>query len=556
MQGQWDEAVHAHGNPASYGRLRGRAGRLPARWRSPRRATRTQSRTRRRRSRRTTSSTRTCRCARRSSARAAAGASTGCATPASWRARPRRSSTPSGRSATSRSCARTIATATGSTRSSSTRPGTGACARRSSARSTRSRGGTRSPAAHAVRAALFFVWGQVNSGVMCPVSMTYSAIPALREEPDLAAEWEPRITRPSYDDGALVGMAMTEKQGGSDVRANSTRARPERRRLGDHRPQVVLLVSALRPVPDARAGARRAVLLPDRGPRPGLPDPAAEGQARHALAAVERGGVPRRARAARGRGGPRHPDDHPDGQPHPARLPDRIVGRDALGPRPGRAPRAPPERLREAARGPAADAERAGRPGDRVGGRDRGDDARGARLRRGRRFLPADRHRRDEALRLQARAGARRRGARVPRRERLRRGVRHAAPPARLAAQLDLGGLRQRVGARRAARAREGARGAARVPRRVRAGARRQRGARRAPRPDRATRSRRTRSSRRAAWSRTSRWRSRRACSCGTPRRRSRTPSARRASTRSRGAYGTLPPSVDTEAILARALPA
>ena len=82
------------------------------------------------------------------------------------------------------------------------------------------------PGGHVVRAALFFVWGQVNSGVMCPVSMTYSAIPALREEPDLAAEWEPRVTRPSYDDGVLVGMAMTEKQGGSDVRANSTRAVP------------------------------------------------------------------------------------------------------------------------------------------------------------------------------------------------------------------------------------------------------------------------------------------------------------------------------------------
>jgi putative acyl-CoA dehydrogenase len=82
------------------------------------------------------------------------------------------------------------------------------------------------PGAHAVRAALFFVWSQVNSGVMCPVSMTYSAVPALREEPELAAEWEPRVTKPSYDDGALVGMAMTEKQGGSDVRANTTRATP------------------------------------------------------------------------------------------------------------------------------------------------------------------------------------------------------------------------------------------------------------------------------------------------------------------------------------------
>ena len=82
------------------------------------------------------------------------------------------------------------------------------------------------PGAHVVRGALLFVWGQVNSGVMCPVSMTYSVIPALRAEPELAAHWEPRLTRASYDEGALAGMAMTEKQGGSDVRANTTRAEP------------------------------------------------------------------------------------------------------------------------------------------------------------------------------------------------------------------------------------------------------------------------------------------------------------------------------------------
>jgi putative acyl-CoA dehydrogenase len=80
------------------------------------------------------------------------------------------------------------------------------------------------PGAHVVRGALMFTWSQVNAGVMCPVSMTYSVIPALREQPELAAEWEPRLTRNSYDDGALAGMAMTEKQGGSDVRANTTRA--------------------------------------------------------------------------------------------------------------------------------------------------------------------------------------------------------------------------------------------------------------------------------------------------------------------------------------------
>jgi len=82
------------------------------------------------------------------------------------------------------------------------------------------------PGGHVVRGALMFLWSQTDSGVMCPVSMTYSVIPALREEPALAEEWEPRITRPSYDDGALAGMAMTEKQGGSDVRANTTRAEP------------------------------------------------------------------------------------------------------------------------------------------------------------------------------------------------------------------------------------------------------------------------------------------------------------------------------------------
>ena len=62
---------------------------------------------------------------------------------------------------------------------------------------------------------------------MCPVSMTYSAVPALRVDTELAAEWEPRLTLPSYAEGALCGMAMTEKQGGSDVRAGTTQAIPD-----------------------------------------------------------------------------------------------------------------------------------------------------------------------------------------------------------------------------------------------------------------------------------------------------------------------------------------
>jgi len=77
------------------------------------------------------------------------------------------------------------------------------------------------PGAHVARAALEFVWTHANAGVMCPVSMTYSAVPALRVDPEIAGEWEPRLLG-----GALCGMAMTEKQGGSDVRANVTRAEP------------------------------------------------------------------------------------------------------------------------------------------------------------------------------------------------------------------------------------------------------------------------------------------------------------------------------------------
>jgi putative acyl-CoA dehydrogenase len=83
------------------------------------------------------------------------------------------------------------------------------------------------PGAHVVRAALFMLWSNANAGVMCPVSMTYAAVPALRDgAPELAAEWEPALTDPDPERAALAGMAMTERQGGSDVRANVTRAQP------------------------------------------------------------------------------------------------------------------------------------------------------------------------------------------------------------------------------------------------------------------------------------------------------------------------------------------
>jgi putative acyl-CoA dehydrogenase len=91
------------------------------------------------------------------------------------------------------------------------------------------------PGAHVARAALFMVLAEVEAGVGCPLSMTYSGVAALRADPALAEEWVPRLTSTVYDPrlvpagekaGALCGMAMTEKQGGSDVRANTTVARP------------------------------------------------------------------------------------------------------------------------------------------------------------------------------------------------------------------------------------------------------------------------------------------------------------------------------------------
>ncbi|SNR88187.1 acyl-CoA dehydrogenase family protein [Actinomadura mexicana] len=89
--------------------------------------------------------------------------------------------------------------------------------------------------AHVARAAKFYTW-RVDAGHGCPVSMTYAAVPALRQSPELAARYEPLLARPEYDFGLrppltktalLAGMSMTEKQGGSDVRANTTTAAPQ-----------------------------------------------------------------------------------------------------------------------------------------------------------------------------------------------------------------------------------------------------------------------------------------------------------------------------------------
>ena len=91
------------------------------------------------------------------------------------------------------------------------------------------------PGAHVARAAKFYMQSQVEAAHCCPITMTSAVIPTLRQQPDIAARWEQKILARHYDhrnvpaeqkEGVTFGMAMTEKQGGSDVRANTTRAYP------------------------------------------------------------------------------------------------------------------------------------------------------------------------------------------------------------------------------------------------------------------------------------------------------------------------------------------
>jgi putative acyl-CoA dehydrogenase len=89
--------------------------------------------------------------------------------------------------------------------------------------------------AHVARAAGTYMLEQIESGVYCPIAMTYGSVPTLRHAPEIAKEWLPRIFARDYDPrfmparekkSALIGMGMTENQGGSDLRTNVTRAEP------------------------------------------------------------------------------------------------------------------------------------------------------------------------------------------------------------------------------------------------------------------------------------------------------------------------------------------
>jgi putative acyl-CoA dehydrogenase len=102
--------------------------------------------------------------------------------------------------------------------------------------------------AHVARAGMSYLWNQGENGICCPMLMNFASIAALRHEPKLLAEWETLINRPAYDPrpvyakekaGVTIGMAMTEKQGGSDLRANTTTARAATSRRGSGAPYLL-----------------------------------------------------------------------------------------------------------------------------------------------------------------------------------------------------------------------------------------------------------------------------------------------------------------------------
>ena len=233
------------------------------------------------------------------------------------------------------------------------------------------------PGAHVARAALSYLHHQVEPGTSCPLTMTHAAVPALRRAPALA-EWAEKAAAPHYDArevpigekrGVTLGMGMTEKQGGSDVRANTTRAESldgDDYALTGHKWFFSAPMSDGFLVLAQAPGGLTCFLLPRR-----LADGSKNaftlmrlkdklGDWSNASSEVEFQGArahARRRRRARHRHDPRHGDAHAPG------LHARFRGGNAHGARAGVAPRTPSHDLRKAASRPTADAQRARGPG-------------------------------------------------------------------------------------------------------------------------------------------------------------------------------------------------
>ena len=132
--------------------------------------------------------------------------------------------------------------------------------------------------AQVTRAARFYMAAQIETGHLCPITMTRAAVAALAAEPALVAKLMPKIMSRRYDPhfrpwwektGITLGMGMTEKQGGTDVRTNTHARATGRRRLCGHRPQMVHVGADVRRFSGAGAGAGRAHLFPDAALSPG-----------------------------------------------------------------------------------------------------------------------------------------------------------------------------------------------------------------------------------------------------------------------------------------------
>ncbi len=222
---------------------------------------------------------------------------------------------------------------------------------------------------------MFHLFNQLDTGPCCPFAINYAAVPTMRQDPVLAAEWVERMTLPDYDRFAQAGMAFTEKQGGSDLRANSTVAEP----VGDgwyeltghkwfctHPVFEVFFTTA-------QTDAGITCFVANR-PHPGfriqrLKDKL--GGRCLASSEVEYDHLPARMLGEEGRGTAFIVE-----QLVYTRL-DTLIAVTGLmrrARRRGRVARPPPQRLRRTAGRPAGDDQRARRPRARVRGRDRRDD--------------------------------------------------------------------------------------------------------------------------------------------------------------------------------------
>jgi len=348
------------------------------------------------------------------------------------------------------------------------------------------------PGAHLGRAAGLYVWGHAEAGHLCPVSMTYAIVPALRHAPDLAAQYEPLLAAPAYDPGRrppaakrglTAGMSMTEKQGGSDVRANTTTATAAgdgTYRITGHKwftsapmgdlfmvlaqtpsGPTCFLLPAVRP--DGTRNAMHLQRLKDKlGNRSNASAEVEYDNATAWLVGEEGRGVRTildmvnatrldcvLAAATGLRLGVIHAAHHANYRAAFGRkLRDQALMANVLADLAIESEAATMVAMRLAA------------AADRAAGGDLAEQA-----------FPAAGPGRRQVPRLQAGARARRRGTGMPGRQRVRRGVRDAPAVPRGAAAVDLGGLGQRRRARRAARAHPPARDGRGLLRRARPGA-------------------------------------------------------------------------------------